>query len=305
MMLSGVVYGGRTAPFLLALPVLVASALLPWQAGWICAVAAIIVLGVPHGALDVEIARTLLRGQFPHSWFPVFAAPYLLLVGAVLLAWHWAPEATLAAFLLASVWHFGTEDTCDGGLSALAWGGLPIAVPVLLQPAATVRILSAVSGLALDGIPPWLFACSLAWLIPLSVVVVRSRGRNLALPATTFAGFAILPPLTAFALYFVAVHAPAHTAALISHPQRAPRVRDALTAWRLALPTTVLTVAIGAALWPFYSGPMPVRLLCLTLQMLAGLTLPHMMLEAWLKDRIPNFYSELYSPRQTFDRVTH
>lgn len=300
-MSSGVVSSGRTTPFLLALPVLAASALLPWQIGWICAVAAIVVLGVPHGALDVEIGRTLLRGRFPHWWFPVFAVPYLLLVGVVLLAWRWAPEAALAAFLLASVWHFGREDTCDGGLPALAWGGLPIAVPVLLQPAATARILSAASGLTFDGIPSWLVACSLAWLIPFSVVVVRSRWRGLVLPATVFAGFAILPPLTAFALYFVAVHAPAHTAALISHPLRAPRVRNAVTAWQLALPTTVLTVAIGASLWPLYSGPTPVRLLCLTLQLLAGLTLPHMMLDAWLnrRDRLPNCDGEPCPPRLT------
>ncbi len=56
---------GRTAPFFLALPVLVASAVLPWQTGWVCAVATIVVLGVPHGALDVEIGRTLLRGRSP------------------------------------------------------------------------------------------------------------------------------------------------------------------------------------------------------------------------------------------------
>ena len=114
---------------------------------------------------------------------------------------------------------------------------------------------------------------------------MRSRPRDLLLPGILCAAFAVLPPLTAFALYFVSVHAPAHMAALIRHPGRAPRVHDTLSAWRLAAPTTALTIAIGAALWPFYTGGVALRLLCLTLQLLAALTLPHMILDAWLERR--------------------
>lgn len=277
--------GGRMAPLLLALPILTASAALPWQAGWICAVATIVVLGVPHGALDVEIGRNLLRGRVGSWWFPVFAGPYLLLVGAVLLAWRWAPETTLAAFLAASVWHFGTEDTGGSGWPALFRGGLPVAVPVLLHPEATASVFAAASGLAFAQPPAWLTAASVLWLIPASLTVLRSRPRDLLLPGALCAAFAVLPPLTAFALYFVAVHAPAHTSALIRHPGRAPRVRDEASAWRLAAPTTVLTVAIGAALWPTYTAEAPVRLLCLTLQLLAALTLPHMILDVLLERR--------------------
>ena len=276
---------GRTVPLLLAVPVLAVSAVLPWQTGWIWAVAAIVVLGVPHGALDVEIGRNLLRGRVGGWWFPVFAAPYLLLVGAVLLAWHWAPEATLALFLAASVWHFGTEDTGAGGLPALFRGGLPIAVPVLLHPQATAQVFSAASGLVFDQPPTWLTAGSVVWLVPAILTVLRARPRELLLPGALLLAFVVLPPLTAFTLYFVVVHAPAHTAALIRHPGRAPRVRDLASAWWLAAPTTLLTIAIGAALWPFYDGGVPVRLLCLTLQLLAAFTLPHMILDAWLERR--------------------
>ncbi len=274
---------GRIAPLLLAVPVLAASAVLPWQAGWICAVAAIVVFGVPHGALDVEIGRSLLRDRVGGWWFAAFAGPYLVLVAAVLLAWRWAPEATLAAFLAASVWHFGTEDTGSRGLAALFRGGLPIAVPVLLHPHATAHVFSAASGLALSEPPLWLSAASLLWLAPALLTVRRCRTRDLLLPGGLCVAFAILPPLTAFACYFVVIHAPAHMAALIRHSGRAPRVRDDASAWRLAAPTTVLTIAIGAALWPAFPGETPVRLLCLTLQLLAALTLPHMILDAWLE----------------------
>jgi len=53
----------------------------------------------------------------------------------------------------------------------------------------------------------------------------------------------------------------------------------------LALPLTGLTLLIGAALWPFYTGALLHRLLCLTLQGLAALTLPHMLLDVWLTRR--------------------
>lgn len=282
---------GAVPPLGLALPVLSVSLLLAWQGQWVCAVAVIVVLGVPHGALDVEMGRTLLRHRFGGAWFPLFAAPYLALVAVVLLAWRLTPEATLAAFLALSVWHFGTEETGDGGLSALAHGGLPIALPVLLHPAATGQVLGAISGSGLTyAVPPaWLTGASGLW-VPLTGLwvartVASGQLRTLILPSMVCVAFAVLPPLTAFALYFVVVHAPTHTAALIRHPTRAPRVRSPGAAWWRALPTTLLTVLIGVALWPLSAGEPAARLVGVTLQLLAALTLPHMLLETWLKQR--------------------
>lgn len=94
--------------------------------------------------------------------------------------------------------------------------------------------------------------------------------------------FLVLPPLAAFAIYFVCVHAPTHTAALIRNPLRARRVCNDQKALILALPLTGLTLLIGAVLWPLYPGQMPERLLSLTIQTLAALTLPHMLLDIWL-----------------------
>lgn len=277
---------GAALPCGIALPILLACLLGPWSVQWVCAVGIIVVLGVPHGALDVEIGRTLLRRRLGRAWFPAFATPYLALVAGVLVAWQRVPEATLAGFLALSVWHFGTEESEGGGLPALVRGGLPIALPVLLHPDATARVLSAATGLAWTVPPPWLIWASLLWL-PLASAWVALAIREgdvgrLALPLALSLCFWVLPPLVAFALYFVVVHAPAHTAALIQHPTRVPRVRDGASAWWRALPTTLLTVLIGAALWPVHRGDPAVRLVGLTLQLLAALTLPHMLLEAGL-----------------------
>ncbi len=266
------------------------SAALPPGTQRVCALAAIVVLGVPHGALDGEAARAVLRPRFGWAWFPVFSLPYLGLSALVLLAWRWAPGLTLAAFLAASVWHFGTEEAENGdGLEVIVRGGLPIAMPTLAHPEATAAVFQTVAGAPLPQLPEWLWAAAMAWLALALVwsghAALRRQGRLLAVPGLLAGAFVVLPPLTAFAIYFVGVHAPAHTAALIRHPVRAPRVRDDRSAALLALPITALTLLIGAALWPFYDGTVPDRLLALTIQGLAALTLPHMLLDAGLARR--------------------
>ncbi|WP_246686158.1 Brp/Blh family beta-carotene 15,15'-dioxygenase [Methylobacterium sp. WL8] len=93
---------------------LVASAFLPREASWLAALSVVIVLGVPHGALDGAIAAPLLRPRYGRAWFGVFAIPYLGLSALVLLAWQLAPLAALAGFLALSVLHFGEEDAGPG-----------------------------------------------------------------------------------------------------------------------------------------------------------------------------------------------
>ncbi len=273
--------------WLAAIP-LALSATLPPGPRTLAALAAVVVLGVPHGALDGELARTVLRPRLGRFWFPVFALPYLLLSAGVLLAWRALPLVTLAGFLLLSVLHFGAEDAPEGDIpERLARGGLPVALPVLLWPAATARLLGTVAGVPLEAPPPWLLAAALAWLLPAALVLLRASARpaaspgNLVEPAVLLLAFVALPPVTAFATYFVCAHAPRHVAALIADPVRAPRLRHRADAVRHALPVFALTLLLGALLWPLYAGPAPDRLLALTLQGLAALTVPHLLLEAW------------------------
>ena len=279
-------------PEVLAAVPLAATALLAPGPRQVAALAAIILLGVPHGALDGEIARTLLRPRFGRLWFAVFSLPYLALSALVLLCWAAAPLATLAGFLALSALHFGAEDTPGGDALDLAFrGGAPIAPAVLLHPAATARLFGTVAGVPLSVPPSWMLAAALLWLLPAGLWVhrtLRTPGERqvspaavLAEPVLMLALFAALPPITAFAIYFVAIHAPHHVAGLVADPHRAPRVTSRGTALRRAAPVTALTLLLGAALWPAYAGAVPDRLLELTLQGLAALTLPHMLLDAW------------------------
>ena len=207
--------------------------------------ACIIALGLPHGALDVEIARQRLVGFLPRLWFPVFAIPYLMLALVVLALWQVAPYTTLCLFLAMSVWHFG-ETPGAPWWQRLMRGGAPIALPVLLQPALTAALLAGIAQVSIPVCPAWLLAASVAWL-GLTIMALAFRAvpmtvlRELALLGVLYAA---LPPLTALAIYFVCLHAPAHMCEVIDR-RLSLRVVTMTAAWRYALPPTLLTLVIG------------------------------------------------------------
>lgn len=264
---------------------LVASAFLPRDASWLVALIAVIVLGVPHGALDGAVAAPLLRPRYGRAWFGVFAVPYLGLSALVLWAWQVAPLATLAAFLAVSVLHFGEEDAGPGRpIEALVRGGLPVALPALVRPEGTAEIFSAVTRTPMAHLPLWWTAAAWLWLALTAAWLLRGRVRRgvrgeIALLA---AAFLALPPLTAFTLYFVGLHGPRHMRALVRDPLKAPGIDTMGRAVRASLPVFALTLLLGAALWPLYapgSSGATERLLAVTLQMLSALTLPHILLD--------------------------
>lgn len=264
---------------------LVASAALPREASWLAALAVVIGLGVPHGALDGAVAAPLLRPRFGRAWFGVFAVPYLGLAGLVLLAWHVAPMATLAGFLALSVLHFGEEDAGPGRpLEILVRGGLPVALPALLRPEETAGLFAAVTRLPMPLLPGWWVAASWFWLA-LAAYWVLAQARSWSVRgeiAALAAAFWLLPPLTAFTLYFVGLHGPRHMRALVNDPTRAPGIDSLGKAVRASLPVFGLTLLLGAALWPLYAagtGSGVGTLLCLTLRMLSALTVPHVLLD--------------------------
>jgi len=260
---------------------LAVASLLPPALGQVTVLAIVIAFGVPHGALDGEIARPLLRPVLGFAWFGVFALPYLGLSAFVLLAWHWAPVITLAAFLGFSVLHFGIEDAGLDPLAIVVRGGLPIALPVLLHPAATAAVFGAVAGVPMPVPPLWLMLGAQSWAALVPFWLWNQRGQRVVLAhvALLAAVFTVLPPLAAFAVYFVCFHAPAHMRGVVRNG-RAPRVRSMPAAARRSVPITFLTIAIGAALWPWVgTGQFDAHLLSLTIRCLAALTLPHMLLD--------------------------
>jgi hypothetical protein len=65
----------------------------------------ILLLGVPHGALDTIFAHRLYGIRTPLGWIG-FVALYLLLAAAVVAFWVVAPAGFLLGFLVISAAHF-------------------------------------------------------------------------------------------------------------------------------------------------------------------------------------------------------
>jgi len=68
----------------------------------------IVLLGVPHGALDTVFAQRSYRLHTVAAW-GLFASAYLLAVGAVVLLWQLTPILFLSGFLLISAAHFSGD----------------------------------------------------------------------------------------------------------------------------------------------------------------------------------------------------
>lgn len=259
-----------------------------WSGSVLVALLTIIAFGLPHGALDGEMAREMLGPRFGRVWFPVFALPYLMVILLMLVAWRLYPLSTLSFFLALSLWHFGNETQMESkSLPAiLVLGGAPLILPSIFRPEETAALLGAMAPPAHMTAPPswliWLFpfwcATASAWL---GACRATERLQKLLQLVGFLALFSVLPPLDAFMCYFVFQHAPAHVAALIDDP-RWPRLVSEGSALRHALPLTIATLILGAALFPLHTGTVSERLLTITFQLLAALTLPHMIFDVFI-----------------------
>lgn len=238
----------------------------------IAACAAILLLGMPHGALDLRmlVARApLLR-----------LGVYLGLAGAMFLAWSLAPIAALCGFLIMAVAHFA-EDWSDLDEPFLAHGvaaGL-LSAPGLLHLADLQSIFAALAG---EGAAAALgdvlrltapVAMGLAVIGVLRLVqkgeIALAWGTGTALAALTF-----LPPAVGFALFFGLLHSPKHLWAEL--PQGADARRRVLT--RMVLPATLLALGIAAGLALVETRPtLDQTAVMATFMVLSILTTPHML----------------------------
>lgn len=247
------------------------------QALWLAA-SLIVLLGVPHGALDPIFAKGLPQANSLASWTK-FAICYVLLAAGVVALWRISPLLFLVGFLSISVLHF-SGDLALGAtfLSRFLYGGSVVVLPTLWHADEVGSLFSLLVGVdAALPVTAGLHLMALPWLAALALVAVGSGRRDwlLALEITAVGSLALAaPPLLGFAVFFCGMHSLRHILRTQKYSGLTPK-RLALVAV-LPLLAVLFMAALGWILLP--DSPVNERLLQFLFVTLAALTVPHMLL---------------------------
>jgi Brp/Blh family beta-carotene 15,15'-monooxygenase len=181
------------------------------------AAALILLLGVPHGALDTVFAERLhgVRGWRGRRGWIAFASAYMGAALLVLLAWYSAPHLLLPGFLLLSALHFsGDPAPGTGFIARLLYGGASIVLPALLHQSemarlfaflAPAQVAAALADVLHQLSGPWLLAMALMVLVHM-----RANWLTGVEMAATAALTVLVSPLLAFAVFFCLMHSARH-----------------------------------------------------------------------------------------------
>ena len=241
---------------------------------------AILIIGMPHGASDILIARRL----YSQGWFKLlsFVIGYFFLAITVLITWHFYPIFSLSSFLLISALHFGLLDTLANqttdckALRAFIYGATPIIIPITFHKSEVNEIFKLLifdeSDFAyqLDLLFPF-------WLIGV-IVLFAKNGRKtvrelLEIILLAFL-LALIPPLWGFAFYFCFVHS-------VRHFLNLSKILNEIEKFDIfsIIATVAATLMLILAATLLLSGKkIEDDLLRVTFIGLAALTVPHMLL---------------------------
>jgi Brp/Blh family beta-carotene 15,15'-monooxygenase len=269
-----------------------------------------LLLGLPHGAVDHLVPAWRLGWSLTR--LALFGLGYAGLAAGAYAAFTAVPGPALLLFVLVSAWHFGTGETAFAGLRAgrpvrprpgasLVLGGLVLLVPLargLSYPGSDTAALAAAVAPGWGGAPPGAATAAVAVLTAAAAVLAallacRRRWLEAGEVALVLAVVLVVPPLAAFGVYFGAWHSLRHVARVMAEdPVNGPdlaagRLAAPLRrfAWAAGVPTVAVLVVL-VALWSWADGW---RGLVVThLPLLAALTLPHVLVVAWVDRSRPN-----------------
>jgi len=237
---------------LAALPFAFGLSVPPWVQ-YVPFLASVLVLGLPHGAVDHLVAARIGGSEVSIGHpFTAVGSLYLLAGGAYLLAWLLVPAASFVFFIALTWFHWGQGDLyvltvlperthlrspAQRLLCVLLRGGLPMIVPLLAFPAVYRQVARAVTGLfdssaialldpvfafptrlALGGVLAALSIGALALGYRRADKAPRRRTWRLDAAETAFLWgyFLLVPPILAVGLYFCLWHSLRHVVRVIA-----------------------------------------------------------------------------------------
>ena len=248
--------------------------------------AGIVLIGLPHGALDGAVAMHLgLVDKF--STMARFVIIYVGLAGLVVGAWIIAPSLSLIVFLIISMLHFGAGDARHGEgvlrfAETLAHGGLAIVGISQFHRSEVDEIFYYL--INQDTAMVWLAINVLTVAVIVAIITcVSQAAKDVKWSATTLEllilgiVYALVPPLLGFAIYFCLVHSARHFRRILSTIKATVDFSNIKN--QAILFTTASWIAAGIAFWMLadFADPGP-TVMRITFIGLAALTVPHMLL---------------------------
>ncbi|ABU71130.1 MAG: Brp/Blh family beta-carotene 15,15'-dioxygenase [Pseudomonadota bacterium] len=175
---------------------------------------AILVFGLPHGALDIIMLNKLtVEKRSSQVTLATACIAYFLVVVCCLFTWLWLPTFCLCLFLALAAYHFGCDWT---NIAPKRWrlvGIIVLAMPALFQPNSVAMYFSAL-GVPHDATRNIVLTMSILGLLSLTALLIDFRQISLelitwlvVLSLTSYA----LPVLYYFCVYFCGLHGPLHT----------------------------------------------------------------------------------------------
>ncbi|MGF1484527.1 MAG: Brp/Blh family beta-carotene 15,15'-dioxygenase [Opitutales bacterium] len=287
----------------------------------------VVLFGLPHGAVDHLVAAQLSGQRGKVRAIAGICLVYLVVALLVMGLWWLAPVFCGIGFLLLTLWHWGTGDlywlmrrgaikSDEISLAAAAVllrGGVPVLLPFLFWPQASMDVVRSLVGLFDSPI-------ALPLAVPLTGQVVigaafvlvgsfyiyrkyapkdnfrssRSNHIDLLELAALLVFFALTPPIFAVGIYFVFWHSLRHLARLLiflepgnkpSSPQRVRIGRREVRAlaWN-CLPMTLAAIllTLGLGLLVQAPGAQAEQWLALYLVFISSVTVPHALIVAWM-----------------------
>jgi Brp/Blh family beta-carotene 15,15'-monooxygenase len=239
----------------------------------------ILVLGVPHGALDTIFARQVYRLRSPAAWLLALLL-YAVLAALVIGVWRISPTVFLTCFLLISIAHFaGDLEPGVRTITRILYAGSVIVLPCLRFESDVARQFGFLAGPRSGA----LLAAALSvlawpWLVcSLGAAALESRQHAMAgaeLLAVSLLAV-VAPPLVGFTAFFCGMHSARH---VIRTYHYANRTSLRLLISAAAVPMLVIVLAAGIG-WLFLDHSAPSRGVTRFLFVgLAALTVPHMVL---------------------------
>lgn len=239
-----------------------------------------LVLGMPHGALDYELSLNTQVFQSPIGQI-IFWTGYLWLALGTWLLWQQFPTVAFIGFLLLSVWHFG-EDwhfKTFSLVNSVIIGSLFIALPTFFYSQQVIKLFSYLipNGAAYSIAENLRALCPLLLLAAVVLIIrwFKAKAWDVLLRFTAYLLSGLfLPPVYFLISYFCFYHSPKH---FFSHLKQLSKQAKGELYWRLAFVLLVTLVFFLALLAVIEKQSLEPHLFASTLQLIACLTVPHML----------------------------